>query len=341
MKTNRTRLDSSAGRCTRRAALGTLLGAGLWLAGGCRPTEEKQRGLLRFGYVLGGTRLNQPPGVIGWGFVQGIIPRALAEIGLDRVEFVAAGGPAFNQIFAAGAVDVFTTGDSPGVIGRAAGLDMRLINVDMLEYNLYLVTRPDGPRTVRELAGRKIACGPVSNTWRYVHGLLEQEGLGGRVELVNIPAGESEAALRRGEVDAISASFGPIHAERGLRVLDEARSHPGLAGSLITVGGSDFLGRHPDFAGVWNDAVARSLLDARQNVDAFYAFLKETSPLPEWALRELYPLNLWSADPLPPRGREVMELTKRFLLEQRAIRADFTIAEWIAPAIHRGLAQPA
>lgn len=323
---------------SRRQALKLLAGSGLLALAGCG--REAPSNTLRFGYVFGGARKNTPPGVVGWAFERGLMQPALARIGLTQVEFIASGGPAFNQMFAARAIDVFTTGDSPGIIGYGSGLDFQVLNVDMLGYNLYLVTREDGPRTVRELAGRKVTSYPASNTWRYVHGLLVTEDIASQVQRVNVPQGESEAALLRGEVDAISVSFGPLFVQRGFRILDEAARHPELTGSLITVGGRTFLEQHPEFVGTWNDVIAQALLDARSQADAYFRFQASTSALPEWALRELYPLTLWDTDPLPPRGRTMLESTKAFLLEQRAIRRDFDLNEWIAPALHRGLSQP-
>jgi NitT/TauT family transport system substrate-binding protein/sulfonate transport system substrate-binding protein len=83
------------------------------------------------------------------------------------------------------------------------------------------------------------------------------------------------------------------------------------------------------------------VVEMRAAPDAFYKFLQTTSKLSPAALREQYPLDLWDTDPVPTYALENLEVTKRFFLEQRFIRRDFSIAEWILPDIYRGLAQPA
>lgn len=285
---------------------------------------------LRFGFVGVGNPSGIPPGPTGWAYRTGILQPALDKIGIHKIEFVASSGPAMNQQFAAGALDVFTTGDAPGIIGRGAGLGFQLVNIDMLEYNLYYITRENGPRAMQDLVGKKVAMGFASNTWHWVQGLLVRERLFDKVETINVTGNEGEAALLRGDIDAMAVNFGPMYVKRGFRILAEAKNYRGLAGLYITVGSDDYLKKHPQFAAVWNDVMAQAVIDMNKHPDEFYKFMATTSKLPEWALRELYPLTLWNTDPLPKRGLESLELTKAFVLEQRVMRQDFSLTDWIA-----------
>lgn len=327
--------------------LAILLLAAVLPGSGCAPKPERtarpapapaQPGALRFAYPSMGNIADVPQSPIGWAHRRGLLEPALAKIGITHVTMSTGGN---SQLYAAGAVDVIQTGDTGGIIGRAAGLDLRLINLDMLQYNIAIVTRPDGPRTVLDLAGGKIACGYGANPWHFAIGLLAKLGLTEKVRLINVPAADSEAALLRGDVDAVVVNNGALYVERGLRILDEAKNHPNLAGLFVTLAGEDFLRRYPEFPGVWNNLVAQMVLEAHERPEEYYAFLQSTSKLSPTALRDQFPLDLWDTDPVPTCALENLEITKRFLLEQRAIRRDFSIQEWIYPEIYHGLAQPA
>ncbi|MET0261977.1 MAG: ABC transporter substrate-binding protein [Rariglobus sp.] len=325
-----------------------LMSALFWTAGCERKTETSATAaagapiVLRFGHVGLANTGNIPEGPVGYAYTRGLLEPALAKIGISKVEFVRSGGPTANQVFAAGQIDVYQTGETGGIIGKGAGLDIQLINIDKLEYKTVLIGRKDGPATVKELAGKKVSGGMVgTNGWHYVHELLKRAGIRDKVELVTIPLGGGEAALLRGDIDAYGESFYAISPEaRGFRVLDNSNDHEGLSGLYVTVGGRAFLERHPEFAGVFNEVVAEAVVRMRANPDDFYAFMKTTSNLSDAALREHYPLRIWSTDPVPARGLRAIEYTKAFLLDERAFRKDFDLQAWIAPNIYRGLAQP-
>ncbi|MET0261963.1 MAG: ABC transporter substrate-binding protein [Rariglobus sp.] len=309
------------------------------LAGGCSKNTENPDapgGVLRFGFVGVGNPSGIPPGPVGWAYERGWLQEELGKIGIHKIELIPSGGPVLNQIFAAGGVDVFHTGDSPGIIGRGAGLKFRLINIDMLEYNLYFITRENGPRTMQELRGKTVAMGFASNTWHWVHGLLVKEGLSDDIKTVNVTGNEAEAALLRGDIDAMAVNFGPLYVKKGFRILAEAKDYRGLAGLYIAVGAEEFLKKNPRFAPVWNDVVARAVLDMREHPDEFYTFMTKTSRLPESALRELYPISLWNTEPLPARGMEDLEITKQFILSQKVFRGDFSLQEWVADGVPVG-----
>ncbi len=122
----------------------------------------------------------------------------------------AARGPDLNEACAAGTVDVFLTGDTPGIIGRAAGLPIELVDVDVTEANNYLFTLKDGPQRIEDLAGKRIPVLQGTNQMHFVYGVLASKGILNQVNFINLSSGATEPALIKGDIAAATSAYGPL-----------------------------------------------------------------------------------------------------------------------------------
>jgi len=118
---------------------------------------------------------------------------------------------------------------------------------------------------------------------------------------------------------------------KGARVLDRASDHTGLVGSSVTVLTKQFAEATPDFSTAWNDLRAESVADLKKNLDAYYAFHAETVHVPIEIAKVSYPQSLFMGEPLSAPGLELLEGTKRFLVQQKLAQSDFSISDWALP----------
>ncbi len=333
----------SAQYCSRRASAAPLsrsLRLGLTTLGalaisvatvalsGCGKTAAQDT--VRYGYPSSG--LSGPTGPIGWALEKGTLQAALRTIGINHIVPLAGGtGPDLNEACAAGTVDVFLTGDTPGIIGRAAGLPIELVDVDITEANNYLFTLKDGPKRIEDLAGKRVPVLQGTNQMHFVYGVLASKGILNQVNFINLSSGATEPALIQGDIAAATSAYGPLMVSRGYHVLAEAKDYPGLSGNSPVVASESFLKAHPGFVTVWNRVRAEAIADMNAHPDDYYTFLASRIKQPEAILRETYPLSLYRPEPVPSVVLGDLESLKQFLVAQHIIHADFPIQSWIAP----------
>ena len=114
---------------------------------------------LRVGFI--GTGEHQPIGAEGWAYKRGLLLPALKKQGFADVSFIRfANGPDLNEALSGGSLDVGIYGDTPAIVGRAAGMPTRLLNQSVVGLDAWLLVRADGPKTwpswsVRRLRPRR------------------------------------------------------------------------------------------------------------------------------------------------------------------------------------------
>lgn len=140
---------------------------------------------------------------------QGTLEHALEDAGYEvEVTYTEyESGPAENEAFAAGLVDVGVMGNVPALSGIASGQDRTLIGI---AYNgeateAIIVPKDSQIKTVADLKGKKIGLVVGSIAQNLVSNVFETSDISFRdVEFVNLSAGEQQQALINGQVDAVA-----------------------------------------------------------------------------------------------------------------------------------------
>lgn len=320
-------------RLPRRAlCVGGLSLFGCGRAGPPPPRDAPALEPLRFGFI--GTGEVQPVGPEGFGFRYGSLARELERLGFQRPSFVRfANGPDLNEALSGGSIDLGIYGDTPALVGRAAGLPTRLINQTVVGMDAWLLAPHSGVKSVAELEGKVVATSKGSYMHRYLAGLLLDEGLTGKVTLAHLLPGDAQAALERGDIAAYAApaQTAPLLVQAGAVVIDRASYHPGLSGSSVTVMTEAFLREHPRFPEKWNALRERAVAELVSAPERYYAFHAATLRLPLDVVKQGYPLTLIPREPLSRAGRSLLEGTKNFLVRQGLAQRDFELADWTAP----------
>ena len=329
-----------------RRAFGSLLfgAAASWVSGcsrgdGSEASAHQSAPLepLRLGFI--GTGERQPIGAEGWAHKRGLLVPALQKQGFSDVSFIRfANGPDLNEALSGGSLDIGIYGDTPALVGRAAGLPTRLLNQSVVGLDAWLLVRADGPKTLADLVDKTVATSKGSYMNRYLAGLLLETNLSEKVKFAHLLPSDAAAALERGDIAAYAApvASAPLLVAKGARVLDRASEHTGLVGSSVTVVATPFLAAHPGFPKAWNELRTASVSDLKRNLDQYYAWHAETVRVPLEAAKVAYPESIFVSEPLGNAGLRLLEGTKAFLLQQKLAQTDFSIPEWAVSEVLPG-----
>src|SRR6476469_4853829 len=141
---------------------------------------------LRFGFISssGG---QAPTGPAGWAIKKGILKPELRKIGISEIRLANfPNGPDLNEALVSGALDIGIYGDAPALVARSRGIATRLIGQEQVGMNVWLVAKKNGPRSIAELKGQKVATSKGSYMHRYLLGLLQESGLSKTVKVVHL-----------------------------------------------------------------------------------------------------------------------------------------------------------
>lgn len=287
--------------------------------------------VLNYGYI-GTNKLNFPSSVEGWGLYKGIIQEELKKYGITEVKLTGfPNGPDQTESLISGRLDFGSLGDTPAILARATGAKTRLITQGTTNNIAYLIGKKGGPATIQDLEGKTIAIQKGSFMHRYIVGLLKEENVKD-YKLVHMLRPDGEAALARGDVDAMTNTGPPALKQiaEGFIHIDDATRHPHLLGSNATVVSEEYLAKFPDFPKVWNEARLKALEHARQHEEEYYQFLAEIQNTTVDIVKQLTPLSEVKETPFTDDGLKLLEDTKNFLVEEKLAKSDFDISEWIA-----------
>ena len=114
-------------------------------------------------------------------------------------------GPAQNEAFNAGEIDIANMGDMPAIQLWANDADIQVISYlfDNPDEHSMVANKRSGIKTLADFKGKKIATQFGSNTHKFTLAFLTAQGLDANdVELVHLQRPEAIAALKQGIVDA-------------------------------------------------------------------------------------------------------------------------------------------
>lgn len=180
------------------------------------------------------------------------IDEELAKIGakptLKWTSFLA--GPPINESFAAGQQDIGFLGDTPAIIGKAAGINTRIIALTSSGPKSLAVVVPKSSsiKSPKDLKGKKVAVTKGSYAHHLLVLVLKQGGLTTKdIEFINLPNADVVTALQNGNIDA-GAVWEPqitkLEAQGTARVLSDGTGIK--KGALVIIATNEFATKHRD-----------------------------------------------------------------------------------------------
>ncbi|CAM3094056.1 ABC transporter substrate-binding protein [Paenibacillus lupini] len=292
-------------------------------------TNSKVPSVLNYGYI-GSNDKNLPGGAEGWGFYKGIIQEELKKYGIEEVKLTGfPNGPDQTESLISGRLDFGGLGDTPAIIAHGSGAKTRLINQTNITNVAYLISGPDGPKTIEELKGKTIAIQKGSYMHRYVVGLLKQAGVTD-YKLVHMLIPDAQAALARGDIDALTNTGYTAQKllAQGYTLIDDSTRHSELHGTGVTVVSESYLEKFPDFPKVWNEARQKALEDLKQHEEEYYQFIADLNKTTVDLAKKVSPISDITVEPFTTDGITRITGTKDFLVEEGLAKKDYKIEDW-------------
>lgn len=125
------------------------------------------------------------------------------KVRVKWISFLA--GPPVNEAFAAGEVDIGLMGDTPALIARAAGQDLRIIGLACSGPKAAALVVPKNStiKTVKELKGKRVAVTKGTGVHHFLALAFQKSGLKlSDVQLVNLQVEDIGAALLSRDIAA-------------------------------------------------------------------------------------------------------------------------------------------
>lgn len=285
---------------------------------------------LRVGYISATSKVGGPE---GWANSKGTLLDALKPAGVRAVTWAAfPNGPELAAAMRGGSLDLGIFGDTPALVAKAAGLNVRLINQSRVNLDTWVFTKKSGgPSSIAGLAGTTVATQTGSYMYRFLLGALTQAGIRDKVRITNIYSPNAGAALLRGDIAAYAepAQSAPQLVAKGLPVIDKAsQDHHDLYGTSVTVATSKVIADHPDLVGAWNTARAAAVRDVVAHTNDYYAYEAGILNAPVSALPDIEPVSDYSTEPFTPEGLALLNSTARFLYQEKLAKSLVDVRGW-------------
>ncbi|MEK8129961.1 ABC transporter substrate-binding protein [Paenibacillus filicis] len=293
-------------------------------------TKASVPATLSYGYI-GTSKLNYPGTAEGWGFYKGIIQEELKKYGITDIKLTAfPNGPDLSESLISGRLDFGSLGDTPAILAKSTGAKTRFITQGTTDSIGYLIGKKNGPKTLADLKGKTVTTQKGSFHHRYLAGLLKENNITD-VKIVHMLRPDAEAALARGEVDAMTNTgvFALKQIDQGYPLIDDATKHPNLIGTSATVVSEDYLSKNPDFPKIWNEVRLKALNDLKSKPAEYYKFLAELNNSTPELMEKVSPISGIKDVPFTDDGIKLLEGTKKFLVDEKLAEKDIDIKQWI------------
>ncbi|MET9328409.1 ABC transporter substrate-binding protein [Tsukamurella sp. NPDC003166] len=290
---------------------------------------------LKFGAPWNGTAGKKPAsvGAIGFGLKKGVVQPILARHGFKYGDYVSFNnGPPVAQALSAGSLQIGQIGDTPAVQARGSGLKLSALVVDRPTNDIWFLTKIGGVKSIKELAGKKVALQFGSNFDKYGRAVLERAGVLQQTELVNLLFADALPALQRGDIDAVpvpATTAGIWRQRTPFPILSKAsQDNPDLLATSVTLASDSFVAAHPAVRqAVW-EAIEAGNKEIAADPDGYARFESEVTGAPEQAIREANLLRFGS-QAADPDGVRTVRSTLDFLVATGKVSGAFDVNAWV------------
>ncbi|GEO87351.1 MULTISPECIES: ABC transporter substrate-binding protein [Alphaproteobacteria] len=201
---------------------------------------------------------------------KGYLDEAFAAKGIKVESPEITSGAQQTQAIAAGEIDIASVlGGTSAILAKANGVDLQIIAAYARSPKAYfLMTRGDGPATLADLKGKKVA-GPKGTVLnQLLVAALAEQGLTLKdIEYINMDLPTARAALLSGQVDVATLAGANAVA------VEKAGGKPLTSGeglikpTTVIAARSAFLKEHPDLVEAYFDAHYKALAFMKEHPD--------------------------------------------------------------------------
>lgn len=204
-----------------------------------------------------------------------------------------AAGPPINESFAAGQQDIGFLGDTPAIIGKAAGINTRIVGLTSTGPKSLAVIVPSASkiRSPKDLRGKKVAVVKGSYAHHLLVLVLQKGGLSvNDIELINLSQADIATAIVNGNIEA-AAVWEPLitklETQGAVRVLADGTGIK--KGALVIIATDDFVKRNREQAKALLRAYQRGARFIKSNPKEAARLIAADVNLPPDLLLKVFP----------------------------------------------------
>ncbi|MFC5694755.1 ABC transporter substrate-binding protein [Pseudomonas sp. GCM10022186] len=255
--------------------------------------------------------------------------------------FFKGAGPVINEALANGQADFAYLGDLAAIIGKANGLDTRVLSANVRGVKSYLGVVPgSGIKTLQDLKGKRVAVFRGTANQLSFASALASQGLSERdLKVINLDFNAANAALAAKQIDATWGLANLLALrERGLAELPLSSRDLQGAGSTqaVLVATGAFVREHPDLVGrlVKAQQQAVNWLRDDANKDAYVELVSRLASYPPVILKDDLAKENFSQYFDPRLDADFIGRLQQgvdLAAKERLIRRGFQVSDWVEP----------
>lgn len=279
-------------------------------------------------------------GLLGIARDNGYIEEELSKINVTYEDMPMIGmGPAINEAFAAGSVDIGSMGDVIAVTGKSNNVDTKVISWSKGLKASSIVTAPGSDiKSIADLKGKKVQA--YQGTFMY-RDLIEYLKLGGLtiddIEYVNCNATEAISMLLTGGIDASVNEGYPLDTalKGGGKVLVDGRDeeYASLRTNGVTLVRAEFAEKNPDIVYAFVKALARAYQDTLKDPEIYFTQYEKAGGNID-VLNYSNPNHIIGETIVPTEDELKTESDLiDFLVEQKLISKKVDLDEWTSTSV--------
>ena len=251
-----------------------------------------------------------------------------------------AAGPPINESFAAGQQDFGFLGDTPAIIGKAAGINTKIIGLTSIGPKSLAVVVPikSGIKSPKDLKGKKVAVVKGSYAHHLLVLVLQKGGLTtSDIELINLSQADIATSIANGTIDA-AAIWEPLltklESQGTVRVLADGTGIK--KGALVIIATNDFVTKHRDQTKAILKAYQRGAEYIKANPKAVAQLIaKDVNLSPELLLKVLAKFDFNPA--IQANDIEELKTVEVFMKNNALIKSHVNIDTFVDQSLTREL----
>lgn len=229
---------------------------------------------------------NELAGIWGVADKNKYIEEELDKVGYQlKVLGFAAAGPAVNEAFVSGKIDLAYYGNLPPVVLKSKGIDVSIVAIADSQYNFSAIVSANSTiKTPKDFEGKKVIVGKGTIIDEYWGNLVKAYGIDvSKVKVINDVANASSTFISGNADVLLTADFAAhlINKQFPVKVIETTTtSHPEFASQTIVAAAGKFSKEHPEVITALLKAYIRAYDYSLQNRDeALKAFATDSIPL--------------------------------------------------------------
>ncbi|MBK4990930.1 ABC transporter substrate-binding protein [Pseudomonas sp. S36] len=273
---------------------------------------------------------------------QQLLEKEFAKDGI-RIDwhFFKGAGPVVNEALANGQADFAYLGDLAAIVGKANGLDTRVLAAGVRGVKSYLGVVPgSGIKSLHDLKGKRVAVFRGTANQLSFASALASQGLTERdLKVINLDFNAANAALAARQIDATWGLSSLLSLrERGLvEIPVSSRDLLGAGGTQsVLLGTGDFIRKYPQLVQRLVNAQeqASTWLRNERNREAYLELVASNANWPLSILRDdlaKEDLAQYFDPRLDPGFISQLQQGVDLAAKERLIRRGFQVADWVEP----------